>query len=189
MLSSVLALITCATIPVDQPLDVAAQMSASSPAVEVGIYTTDSSFQCRNFSATNYLLVFAQAGSPITVTVALPPGGTVGYSITPATAQGTVVEAIAVPSPTSLVSSGSISLAIPSNSSDQSLWFVPGLSGLVTWRQIGCNVEVVQPGATLLPNGVPADVSEDCASSAAQVPVRVPARPASNTAPQSLPPM
>ena len=190
MLSNVLALITCAAIPVEQPLDVAAEMSPSTPAVEVGAHVTSTSFRCRNFTASNYILVFGRSGSSITVTVPLPPNAILEYAASPEAIQGTYLEVVAVPSPTDFVSSGSIALALPANSTDASLWFVPGIAALVTWRQLGCEVELVRPSSSLLPTSWAELITEDGEYATVQVPVRVPTGPAtSSPPPQSLPPM
>ncbi len=190
MLSSVLALITCTAIPVNEPLAVPAQMSPASPAVEAGMHVTGTSFQCRNFSSTNYVLVFGQSGTSATVAVPLPPNASVAYGFSAESLQGVFVEAVAVRSSANMLSSGSIALGMPANSNDESLWFVPGNQGLVTWRQLGCEVEIVQPGGTLLSNVQAASTEESTESSAAQIPSGVPTGPASNTPPpQSLPPM
>lgn len=190
MLSCVLAMITCVAIPVDQPLDVAAQMPATSPAAEVGAYVTTTSFRCRNFSSSNYVLVFGQSGTSATVTVPLPAAGSVAYAVTPETLQGVFIEVVAAPGSSTFASSGSIAIALPANSTDMSLWFVRGSTGLTTWRQKGCDVELVQPGASLLSStAVDSPTGEEAASSA-QAPVAVPTGTTStSTAPQSLPPM
>lgn len=189
MLSSVLALITCAAIPVDQPLDMAAQMSASSPAVEIGAYVTATSFQCRNFSSTGYLLVFGQSGTSTTVTVPLPASASVAYSATPDTMRGVYVEALTVTGSPTIASSGAISLALPANSCDMSLWFVPSSSGLMTWEQTGCDVELVGPGDSMIQSSLTTSPSGDESYSASQVPTGVPTGSATNNPPQSLPPM
>jgi hypothetical protein len=183
-------MITCVAIPVDQPLDVAAQMPASSPAADVGTYVTTSSFRCRNFSSSNYLLVFGQSGTSVTVTVPLPAASSVAYAVTPETLPGVLIEVVAAPGSSSFASSGSIPLALPTNSTDMNLWFVRGSTGLVTWRQNGCDVELVQPGASLVPSTSIESPSGADDVSAAQAPVAVPTGTNStSTAPQSLPPM
>jgi hypothetical protein len=191
MLSSVLALITCATIPVNDPLEISAQMPPGQPAVEVGTYTTSSSFRCRNFSSTNYILVFGLSGQTQTALVPLPPGASVEYAITPELVRDVSFEVVAVDSPTDLETSGAIALALPATSTDGSLWFVPGAAGLVTWEQHGCDVERVVPSDSILPANILAtDPGEDSAAAAAQTPTGVPTG-SSSTAhpPQSLPPM
>jgi hypothetical protein len=190
MLSCVLAMITCVAIPVDQPLDVAAQMPSSSPAAEVGAYVTTTSFRCRNFSSSNYVLVFGQSGTSVTVTVPLSADASVAYAVTPETLQGVYIEVVAVSSSSSFASSGSITLALPANSTDMSLWFVRGSTGLLTWRQNGCDVELVQPGESLVPSSTVDALPGEEDAAAAQAPVAVPTEPRSTTtAPQSLPPM
>jgi hypothetical protein len=189
MLSCVLAMITCVAIPVDQPLDVAAQMPTSSPAAEVGMYITTTSFRCRNFSSSNYLLVFGQGGTSATVTVPLPAAGSLSYAVTPDQLKGVFVEVIAAPSSLDFVSSGSVSLAVPSNSTDMSLWFVRGSTGLTTWLQSGCDVALVQPGDTLLQSpSIESPTGEEALS--AQAPVAVPTGSgATSTLADTLPPM
>jgi hypothetical protein len=189
MLSSVLALITCAAIPVNQPLDTTAQMSTTSPAVEVGAYVTATSFQCRNFSTNGYLLVFGQTGTSTTVTVPLPASASVAYSATPDMMRGVYVEAVAVTGSSTFGSSGAISLALPANSSDMSLWFVPGPSGLMTWEQIGCDVELVIPGDSMIQSSLTTSPPQDETFSASQIPTGVPIGSSTSTPPQSLPPM
>ena len=190
MLSCVLAMITCVAIPVDQPLDVAAQMPTSSPAAEVGTYVTTSSFRCRNFSSSNYLLVFGQSGTSVTVTVSLPAASSVAYAATPDMLRNVFMEVVASPDASSFASSGSIPLALPANSTDMSLWFVRGSAGLTTWRQNGCNVELVQPGAGLI-SSASVESASSGADYATQAPVAVPTGTggATSTSPQLPPPM
>jgi hypothetical protein len=182
-------MITCVAIPVDQPLDVAAQMPASSPAADVGIYVTTSSFTCRNFSSSNYLLVFGQSGSSVTVSVPLPAASSVAYAVTPDTLKGVFIEVVAAPSSTSFASSGSIALSLPANSTDMSLWFVRGTTGLTTWLQNGCQVALVQPGPSLLQStSIQSPSGEEDLS--AQAPVAVPTGSgAKSTLADTLPPM
>ncbi len=189
MLSCVLAMITCVAIPVDQPLDVAAQMPASSPAAEVGTYVTTSSFRCRNFSSSNYLLVFGQSGTSATVSVALPAASSVAYAATPDMLRNVFMEVVAAPDASGFASSGSISLALPANSTDMSLWFVRGTAGLTTWRQNGCDVSLVQPGASLI-SSASVDSPSNGTDFASQAPVAVPTgSTSSGSGLQSLPPM
>jgi hypothetical protein len=189
MLSCVLAMITCVAIPVDQPLAVAAQMPISSPAADVGTYVTTSSFSCRNFSSSNYLLVFGQSGTSVTVTVSLPAASSVAYAATPAMLQNVFVEVVAAPDASSFASSGSIPLALPANSTDMSLWFVRGSTGLTTWRQTGCDVELVQPGDSLL-SSASVESPTDGTDFASQAPVAVPTGTNSGSVGlQTLPPM
>ena len=190
MLSSVLALITCAAIPVTEPLAVPAQMFPATPAVEAGMHVTSTSFQCRNFSGTNYVLVFGQSGSSVTISVPLPAYGSAAYGFSPESLQGVFVEAVAVSSTSNMRSSGSIALALPQSSADESFWFVPGDAGLVTWRQIGCEVEIIRPGGTLISGAPSIVVEEGVDAAAAQSPTGVPTGPGTNAPPpQSLPPM
>ena len=189
MLSCVLAMITCVAIPVDQPLDVAAQMPTSSPSAEVGTYVTTSSFRCRNFSSSNYLLVFGQSGTSVTVTVSLPAASSVAYAATPDMLQNVFMEVVAAPGTSTFASSGSIPLALPANSTDMSLWFVRGATGLTTWRQNGCDVELVQPGDSLV-SSASVESPSDGTDYATQAPVAVPTGTSgSTTTPQLPPPM
>jgi hypothetical protein len=189
MLSCVLAMVTCVAIPVDQPLDVAAQMPTSSPAAEVGAYVTTSSFRCRNFSSSNYLLVFGQSGTSVTVTVPLPAAASVAYAATPDTIRSGFIEVVAAPGTSGFESSGSISLALSENSTDMSLWFVRGPTGLTTWRQNGCDVDLVQPGDSLVASSSVESPSGE-ADLATQAPVAVPTGTGStNVTSQLQPPM
>jgi len=150
---------------------------------------TTSSFRCRNFSSSNYLLVFGQSGTSVTVTVALPAASSVAYAATPDMFRNVFMEVVAAPDASSFASSGSIPLALPSNSTDMSLWFVRGSAGLTTWRQNGCDVELVQPGESLL-SSASVESSSGGADFATQAPVAVPTGSgASNTTPQLPPPM
>jgi len=191
MLSSVLALITCAAIPVADPLEVSAQMPADQPAVEVGTYMTSTSFRCRNFSSVNCVLVFGQSGTSNQIYVPLPAYGEVEYAIPPGALHGIYLEVVAAPSPTDLQTSGSIALMLQAGSADGSLWFVPGTSGLVTWEQSGCDVQSVQPNSSMLSTTVPVESPDGGDSYAAsQAPSGVPVGSGlPSTPPQSLPPM
>ena len=191
MLSSVLALITCAAIPVADPLEISAQMPPDQPAVQVGTYMTSTYFRCRNFSSVNCILVFGQSGSSQTIYVPLPANGEVEYAITPEALQGVFLEVVTASSATDLKTSGSIALLAPETSSDMSLWFVPETSGLVTWSQNGCDVESVHPSDSMLSNTIPvASPDEGGVYSAAQAPAGVPVSSGlPSTPPQSLPPM
>jgi hypothetical protein len=151
MLSSVLAFLTCATFTVSDPLQAPAQMPANQAAVEVGTYVTSTALVCRNFSNFDHLLVFGRTGVSSTVTVVLHGGASVRYDFAPEALPGVFVEIVAVRSPLSLATSGTLVLAPPPGSIDESFWFVPGLLGLVTWQQNGCNVIRATPLASMLP--------------------------------------
>ena len=151
MLSSVLAFLTCATFTVSDPLQSPAQMPSNQAAVEVGTYVTSTALVCRNFSNFDHLLVFGRTGLSSTVTVTLHAGASVRYDFAPESLPGVFVEVVAVKSPISLATSGTLVLAPPAGSSDESFWFVPGLLGLVTWQQNGCNVNRATPLGSMLP--------------------------------------
>lgn len=174
MLSSVLAALTCTAIPVSDPLSITAQMPAGQPAVEVGAHLTATTFRCRNFSASNYLLVFGKSGTAQILTVPLPGGSEVAYGFTPEEFSGTSFEVVSAASATDLATSGAMPLALASSSSDGSLWFVRGTVGLVTWQQTGCEVVRVTPLPSLLPSSVPASGPDDECAAAAQAPIAVP---------------
>jgi len=68
-----------------------------------------------------------------------------------------------------------MSLALPANSSDASLWFVPADAGLVTWQQTGCEVDRVQTSSSLLSTSLDGSGSGAPALNAAvQTPIAVP---------------
>jgi hypothetical protein len=175
MLSNVLALLACATFPVSDPLQSPAQMAANQPAVEVGTYVTSTAFLAHNFSNFDHLLVFGRSGLSSTATVVLHAGASVRYDYAPESLQGMQVEVVAVKSPTSLATSGSLSLVLPSGSTDESLWYVPGVSGLVTWQQNGCDVVRVAPMGSMLPSYLGASGPGDGSMNAAcQAPIAIP---------------
>jgi hypothetical protein len=175
MLSNVLALLACATFPVSEPLQAPAQMAANQPAVEVGTYVTSTAFLARNFSNFDHLLVFGRSGLSSTVTVVLHAGASVRYDYAPEALQGVKVEVVAVRSSTSLATGGAVPLVLPSGSSDESLWSVPGVSGLVTWQQTGCEVVRVTPMSSMLPSYLGASGPGDGSMNAAcQAPISVP---------------
>jgi hypothetical protein len=175
MLSTVFAFLACATFPVSDPLQAPARMGLNQPAIEVGAYMTSTTLLCRNFSTFDHLLVFGRTGLSSTVTVVLHSGDYVRYDYTPESLQGMMIEIVGARSTTSFVTSGSLALSLPSGSSDESLWFVPGVSGLVTWQQVGCDVEEFQPSPSMLPSYLgAAGPGDGRANAAAQAPIAVP---------------
>jgi hypothetical protein len=175
MLSSVLAFLTCATFTVSDPLQSPAQMPTNQAPVEVGTYVTSTALVCRNFSNFDHLLVFGRAGVSSTVTVVLHGGASVRYDFAPEALPGVFVEVVAVRSSVSLATSGTLVLAPPAGSVDESFWFVPGVLGLVTWQQNGCNVIHGTPLSSMLPLYLgaigPGDGSANCMI---QAPIAVP---------------
>ena len=175
MLSSVLAFLTCATFTVSDPLQSPAQVAANQPAVEVGTYVTSTTFLCKNFSSYDHLLVFGRTGLLSTVTVVLPAGTEVRYDYSPESLTGMQFEVVSLKNPLSLVTSGSLGLALPMGSNDESLWYSQGLKGLVTWRQVGCDVSMAYPSGSMLPSYLGASGPGDGSmNSACQAPVSVP---------------
>lgn len=175
MLSNVLAFLACATFPVSDPLQAPARMGLNQPVVEVGTYVTSTTLLCHNFSSFDHLLVFGRTGLSSTDTVVLHAGDYVRYDYTPESLQGLMIEVVAVKGPTSFVTSGSFALAIPSGSSDESNWFVPGVSGLVTWQQVGCDVTQGVPSGSMLPSYLGAlGPGDGRSNAAAQCPIAVP---------------
>jgi hypothetical protein len=175
MLSTVFAFLACATFPVSDPLQAPARMGLNQPTVEVGGYVTSTTFLCRNFSTFDHLLVFGRTGLSSTETVVLHAGDYVRYDFTPESLQGMQIEVVSVRSSSTFVTSGALGLALPSGSSDESLWFVPGVSGLVTWQQIGCDVNKMLPSGSMLPSYLgAAGPGDGRANTAAQAPIAVP---------------
>ena len=152
MLSSFLAAITCLTIPVSDPLEVAPAMTEGTNAIAVGMHVTPTSFHGRNFSDTLQLLVFVAEGAPEPVIVNLPVGGAVAYEFSPEALRGVSVEVVEVRSE-GLWTSGVHPLALPTGSSDMTLWTVLTKPACSTWRQLGCEVELLPPQGSLLPAG------------------------------------
>jgi hypothetical protein len=175
MLSNVLALLACATFPVSDPLQSPAQMPANQPVVEVGTYVTSTAFVARNFSNFDHLLVFGRTGLSSTVTVVLHAGASVRYDYAPEALQGVKVEVVAVRTPVLLATSGALPLVVPDGSNDESLWSVPGVLGLVTWQQTGCDVVRFSPLSSMLPSYLGAiGVGDGSMNAACQAPIAIP---------------
>jgi hypothetical protein len=175
MLSSVLAFLTCATFTVSDPLQSPAQMAANQPAVEVGTYVTSTTFLCKNFSSYDHILVFGRTGLPSTVTVVLPAGADVRYDYSPESLVGMQLEVVSLRNPLALVTSGSLGLPLPVGSNDEGLWNVQGRAGLVTWKQMGCDVNMALPSGSMLPSYLGATGPGDGSMNAAcQAPIAVP---------------
>ncbi len=175
MLSNVLALLACATFPVSDPLQSPAQMPANQPVVEVGTYVTSTAFLAHNFSNFDHLLVFGRTGLSSTVTVVLHAGASVRYDYAPEALQGVKIEVVAVRSPILLATSGALPLVLPAGSSDESLWSVPGVVGLVTWQQNGCDVVPFSPLSSMLPSYLGAiGPGDGSMNGACQAPIAVP---------------
>jgi hypothetical protein len=134
-----------------------------------------SAFVARNFSNFDHLLVFGRSGLSSTVTVVLHAGASVRYDYAPEALQGVKVEVVAVKGPTSFATSGALLLALPAGSSDESLWSVPGVIGLVTWQQTGCDVVRVNPLTSMLPSYLGATgVGDGSMNAACQAPIAIP---------------
>lgn len=173
MLSSFLATLTCLAIPVADPLQTPAVMAPGTPAVEVGIHVTSTSFRSRNFSNLTQLLVFAAEGSPETVIVHLLPGETVTYEFSPEALAGVVLEVV-TKRDAYLTTSGAHSLSLPQDSLDMSLWIVPAKPRGITWRQIGSEVTDLPSNQSLMPPGSTWDDPTPGTINATHVPVAVP---------------
>lgn len=174
MLSSFLASVTCLTIPVSDPVEVAAVMSEGATPIAVGTHVTPTSFHSRNFSDTLQLLVFGAEGAPEPVIVHLPAGGAVAYEFSPEALAGVTLEVVEVGS-NGLWTSGVHPLALPAGVSDMSLWTVPTKPTHETWRQLGCEVDFLLPQGSLLPAGTTSnEPGTESAIAPSHTPVAVP---------------
>lgn len=173
MLSSFLATLTCLAIPVTDPLEAPAVMTPGTPAVEVGIHVTSTSFRSRNFSNLTQLLVFAAEGCPEPVIVQLCPGQIVNYEFSPEALAGVVLEVVAKRDE-HLSTSGAHSLSLPQGSVDMSLWTVPSKPRGITWRQVGAEMTDLPSSQSLMPPGSTWDDPTPGSLNAVHVPVAVP---------------
>ena len=173
MLSSFLATVTCLAIPVTEPLETPAVMSAGSGAVEVGIHVTPTSFRSRNFSNVTQHLLFAAEGSPEPVVVQMLPGAVVEYEFSPEALAGVRVEVVAKRD-NRLTTSGAHSIGLPQGSPDMSLWIVPGKPRGTAWRQLGLEATNLPSDESLMPSGSTWEDPETDPLAATHVPVAVP---------------
>ncbi|MFN0006652.1 MAG: hypothetical protein ACKVXR_01995 [Planctomycetota bacterium] len=173
MLSIYLATVTCLAIPVTDPLQAPAVMTPGTPAVEVGIHVTPTSFRGRNFSSLSHILVFAAEGSPEPVLVQLLPGQTVTYEFSPEALAGVVLEVVTRRDPY-LTTSGAHSLSLPQGSNDMSLWTVYSKPRGITWRQIGMQATDLPSDQSLMPPGSTWNDPVPLSLNATHVPVALP---------------
>jgi hypothetical protein len=173
MLSCFLATLTCLAIPVTDPLQAPAVMAPGTPAIEVGIHVTPTSFRSRNFSNLTQLLVFAAEGSPESVIVQLLPGEIVNYEFSPEALAGVVLEVVAVRD-SFLTTSGAHSLSLPQGSVDMGLWTVPSRPRGITWRQLGTEATELPSDESVMPPGSTWEDPTPLTLNATHVPVALP---------------
>jgi hypothetical protein len=147
MLPKLFAAITCLTFPVSEPLEAPAVMPADTAPIAVATYVTPTSFRSRNFSSTEYMLVFASQGVPSPVVVQLPAGGFVEYQFSPEALAGVSLEVVAVHDNV-FTTAGVHPLQLPAGSSSMSLWSAPTAP-----MQLGCEVSRMSSSGSLLPQG------------------------------------
>src|SRR5262245_62045377 len=183
MLSSVLAAITCAVIPVTDPLLIPAQTTPGAAPVEVGTYVTPTSFRCRNFSGVEQRLVFGAADHSVSpIVVVLPAGGTVQYEFSQQALAGVLLEVVTMRDG-HVVSSGAHPIAVPATQPDLCLWTTFGHALPTTWQQLGCEVTRLTPVGTLIPDVGPdgAGGTEQASAPPCAVPVSPPRVPPPGT--------
>jgi len=170
MLISLLAAIVCSPVLVNDPLEVPAQAATGESAVEIGAHVTPLLFRASNFSDVNQILVFGAEGVAQPVYVLLAPGQVVGYECTPEALAIVRFEVVSL-RPGAWKTSGWNPLALQGGADDQTLWTQPGLTRVHTWLQSGCEVSLLVPGGSLLPEGL---LDEGNTSEAVLAPTHVP---------------
>lgn len=122
------------------------------PSVEVSFVITPTSFDARNYSNTNQIVLFRNAGQDLVVARTIPSGADLLYTFARQALEGVEVEVVGARS--SLSNSGVIPLSEIFASGIDRIWIerTGGISRV--WLEDGGNYEVYAPDATMLPKAV-----------------------------------
>jgi hypothetical protein len=124
------------------------------PNVEISFVISPTSFDARNYSSANQIVLFRNAGQDLVVARTIPSGVDVLYTFTRQALEGVEVEVVGARGSVTLTNSGVIPLSEIFAAGIDRIW-VERVDGVArVWLEDGGVFEVYAPDATMLPDAV-----------------------------------